>query len=179
MGFGLLNKCILQFSDCFWNLMAITVLRTCNEPRSRFHYIVCLPPPANILILLLSGANAAELENAADSEILSHVMKFLQQIFPQYVVPDPIKYKFTRWSQDPLSFGSYSNFAVHSNQHTMELLARETDDGRLHWAGEHTYVNDDINESANGCVHGAFLTGGRAAAAIRARILLGKSSDTT
>ncbi|CAF2636604.1 unnamed protein product [Rotaria sp. Silwood2] len=167
MGFGLMNKLILQFPEQFWNAKKKIILRTCAEQRGRFLYTVCLPSPANILILLISGMYARELEHLTDTGILDQVMIFLRQIFPQLQVPNPIKTKFTRWSQDPFAFGSYSNYAVHANEQTVEMLTRETADGRVHWAGEHAHFNDDTNVWMHGCVHTAFQSGRRAALAIK------------
>ena len=76
----------------------------------------------------------------------------------------PLRDSITRWAQDPYAFGSYSNYSVHSSSHIIELLARETADCRVHWAGEHTHTN---NGSISGCVHTAFASGQRAAMAIR------------
>ncbi|CAF0947618.1 unnamed protein product [Rotaria sp. Silwood1] len=167
MGLGLMNRFVLQFSEQFWDAKKTILLRTCTEQRGRFLYTVCLPSPANIIIFLITGIYAHELEQLTDAEILEQVMIFLRQIFPQSQVPDPIKSKFTRWSQDPFAFGAYSNYAVNSNEQTVKLLARETADGRVHWAGEHTYFNSSTDEWMHGCVHSAFQSGRRAALAIK------------
>ncbi|CAF1387706.1 unnamed protein product [Adineta steineri] len=167
MGLGLMNKLILQFPQHFWDTNARSFLHACNERRGRFRSIICLPPPANILILFVSGIFARELEALTDIEILEHIMKFLRQIFPETVIPDPINYKFTRWAQDPLAYGSYSNFAVHSGRHTIEKLARETSNGRVQWAGEHANIDDGTEDWSYGCVHSAFQSGQRAAKIIR------------
>jgi polyamine oxidase len=103
-------------------------------------------------------------------------MNFIRQVFPQVPVPDPVKYKFTRWSQDPFAYGSYSNYAVHSNSNTVELLARDTADGRVHWAGEHTNTSDNDNEWDIGFVHSAFRSGQRAATAIINQLCSSSSS---
>ncbi|CAF3678333.1 unnamed protein product [Rotaria sp. Silwood1] len=174
MGFGLMNKLILQFPEQFWNAKKKIILRTCTEQRGRFLYTVCLPSPANILILLITGIYAYELEYLTDAGILDQVMIFLRQIFPQSQIPDPIKTKFTRWSQDPFAFGSYSNYAVHANKKTVEMLTRATADGRVHWAGEHAHFSDNTNKWMHGCVHSAVQSGRRAALVIKDQ--LGSSS---
>jgi monoamine oxidase len=94
-------------------------------------------------------------------------MNFLRKIFPGTVIPNPINYKFTRWSQDPLAYGSYSYFAVHSSPHTIEQLAKATSDERVQWAGEHANIDDGTENWSFGCVHSAFQSGQRAAKAIR------------
>jgi polyamine oxidase len=167
MGFGLMNKLILQFPDCFWGSTTTSLWHTSNQQYGRFLYTVCLPPPSNILILFVTGIFARELETLPDREILEQAMSFIRQVFPQPLVPEPIKYKFTRWAQDPFAYGSYSNYAVHSSPHTIELLARDTADGRVHWAGEHTNTNDNNNDWDISYVHSAFSSGQRAAMAIK------------
>ena len=167
MGFGLMNKLILQFSNHFWDPDVRDILYACKERRGRFRYIICIPPPENILIFLVTGKFAFELEQLTDAQTLEQIMKFLRQIFPKQTIPDPIKYKFTRWAQDPLAYGAYSNFAVHSGPHTIEQLAKETSNGRVQWAGEHANIDDGTEDWTFACVHSAFQSGQRAAKAIR------------
>jgi monoamine oxidase len=164
MGFGLLNKLIVQFSDCFWSTTTTELWHVSNQQRGHFLSTVCLPSPANIFIIFVYDALARELEDLPDNKILEQVMTFIRQIFPHTHVPDPIKFKFTRWAQDPFTYGSYSNYVVHANSNTVELLARDIADGRVHWAGEHTNIND--NEWDIGYVASAFRSGERAALTI-------------
>ena len=62
----------------------------------------------------------------------AHGEPFIRQIFPQSLIPDSVKYKCTRWAQDPFACGSYSNYVVHSNSNTIKLLSRDRADGRVH-----------------------------------------------
>ncbi|CAF1291283.1 unnamed protein product [Rotaria sordida] len=167
MGMGLMNKLIVQFSQNFWDHNLRSFSHACNERRGRFRFTICIPPPANILILFVTGAFARELEILTDTQILEQVMKFLRQIFPRATIPDPINYKFTRWLQDPLAYGSYSNFAVHASPHTIEQLAKATSDGRVQWAGEHANIDDGTKDWSYACVHSAFQSGQRAAKTVR------------
>jgi polyamine oxidase len=167
MGMGLMNKLILQFPNHFWDPDVKCFSHACKERRGRFRFTICIPPPANILILFVTGILAWELEDLTDTQILEQVMKFLRQIFPGSVIPDPINFKFTRWAQDPLAYGSYSNFAVHTSPHTIEQLAKETSNGRVQWAGEHANINDGKEDWSFACVHSAFQSGQRAARTIR------------
>lgn len=163
MGFGLMNKLILQFPNCFWNATISGILHFSREQRGRFRSMLCSPPPKNMLIFLVTGDFALELEQLNDEQIIDLVVAFLNQIFPEVEIPRPNRFLFTRWSQDPFAFGSYSNFAVHSSPTTVELLARSTADGRIHWAGEHANVNDGTDQWSIGCVHSAFQSGRNAA----------------
>jgi monoamine oxidase len=167
MGMGLMNKLIVQFRKNFWDADLRSISHACNERRGRFRFTLCIPPPANILILFVTGLFARELETLTDTQILEEVMKFLRKIFPRKTISNPINYKFTRWLQDPLAYGSYSNFPVHAGPHTIEQLAKATSDGRVQWAGEHANIDDGTEEWSYGCVHSAFQSGQRAAKTIR------------
>ncbi|CAF1121666.1 unnamed protein product [Adineta steineri] len=170
MGYGLMNKLVVQFPDCFWGSSTRTIIHACTVRRGRFRFTICLPPPSNILIFFVTGTFAKELEILTDNEILVEIITFLQNIFPKRTIPNPIRYKFSRWSQDPLAYGSYSNFAVHSNPQTIADLAKETADGRVHWAGEHANSNDGSEDWCYACVHTAFTSGQRAAKAIQKQL---------
>lgn len=167
MGIGIMNKLVVQFPNSFWGSDIASFLYASNERRGRFRSTICLPPPDNVLILLVSGDFASELELLTDEQILENIMEFLRRIFPNITVPDPINYRFTRWGQDPLSYGSYSNIIVNASPHTIEQLAKETSDGRVQWAGEHANINNGIDRWSFGCVHSAFESGQRTAKAIR------------
>ena len=167
MGVGVMNKLIVQFAECFWGDEITSFSHACNERRGRFRYTACIPPPANILVLFVTGDFARELELLTDDDILQEVMAFLRQVFPSCIVPDPIKSTFTRWSRDPLALGAYSNLAVHCSPDTIRDLSKETADGRVQWAGEHANVDDGTDDWSIGCVHSAFQSGLRAAKAIR------------
>lgn len=177
MGFGLLNKFILQFPKCFWDVSPAILWHVSNQQRGRFLFTACTSPPANILVVFAYGALAQKLETQTDSEILTQVMAFIRQVFPRVSVPDPIKFRFTRWGQDPFAYGSYSSYIVHSNQDTIKLLAKDTAAGRIHWAGEHANTKDNDDEWGTGGVHNAVLSGRRAAMVIVNQLCSSPSSS--
>ncbi len=76
-------------------------------------------------------------------------------------VPDPTGVLITRWAQDPFTFGSYSYLAVGSSNHDRQRLAEPVAD-RLFFAGEATSTDYAAT------VPGAYLSGRRAAGAVRA-----------
>ena len=170
MGMGVMNKLIVQFPDRFFDSNLQSFSHACNERRGRFRMVICLPPPANIFIFLTTGLFARELESLTDDEVLEQLMAFLRKLFSETTIPNPINYKFTRWSQDRLSYGSYSNFAVHAGPHTIEQLAKATSNERVQWAGEHTNIDNGTEQWSYGCVHSAFESGQRAAKAIREQL---------
>lgn len=92
------------------------------------------------------------------------IYKFFEPLFKLYrtepykALPPLVNIEKTAWTQDPLAgFGSYSADKV-GDDPSLLLDALETHKAsRLQFAGEH------CTEVANGCVHGAFATGEKAA----------------
>jgi polyamine oxidase len=92
------------------------------------------------------------------------IYKFFEPLFKLYrtepykALPRLVNIEKTNWTQDPLAgFGSYSADKV-GDEPQLLLDALEAHNGsRLQFAGEH------CTEVANGCVHGAFATGEKAA----------------
>lgn len=151
MGLALLNKVYLQFSDIFWekNLRRLTVV----HPRFKFYY--CLPE-YRMLALYVYGDTARQLEEQSEEEIVNDVFNSLARIYPS--ISYPIRWLITRWENDPFSKGSYSSFHLGNDFHTLKELSRDTHDGKIRWAGEHTNFDGSI-----GYVHSAFQTGIREA----------------
>jgi len=151
MGMGLLNKIYLQFPLTFWNENVDDIFIASN----RFRFFICNPHD-HILILFVAGKLAQELEQQTDEAIIDQILQCLQLVYPQ--MPKPIKWLITRWGRDPFAYGSYSNFKIGATCETLEELARECYDGRIHWAGEHANFGGTL-----GCVDSAFSSGHREA----------------
>jgi len=160
MGFSLLNKVYLQFSNIFWekHLRRITVL----DERFKFYY--CLPE-YSMLALYISGSIARQLENLTDEQMINEIVHSLRRIYPQ--ITQPTKWLITRWSQDPFSFGSYSSFHRGNTIETLEDLSKDTHQGKIHWAGEHTNFNGCI-----GYVDSGFESGFREGKALLSKLQL-------
>lgn len=77
--------------------------------------------------------------------------------------PEPIAWAVSRWSQDPFALGAYSFLAVGASSDDREALAAPVA-GRLFFAGEATHVDFPAT------VHGALLSGRRAAAEVAGKI---------
>jgi len=77
-------------------------------------------------------------------------------------VPDPIDYVISRWRKDRFARGSYSFLAVDAKPEDRAVIAKPTG-GRLFFAGEATHSDFPAT------VHGALLSGQRAAAEIIAQ----------
>jgi len=76
-------------------------------------------------------------------------------------IPDPEAWRISRWGLDSYSCGSYSYIPVGVTGEAYDRLA-EPVDGRLFFAGEATH------RACPSTVHGAFLSGQRAAGQIAA-----------
>ncbi|CAF2975572.1 unnamed protein product [Rotaria sp. Silwood2] len=137
MGFSLLNKVYLQFSEIFWD----ENLKRMNILNDQFKFYYCLPK-YRMLALYLYGNLARQIEQKTDEDIVKEIFNSLRHIYPN--ISYPIKWLITRWRSDPFSQGSYSSFHLGSDLETLKELSLETHDGRIHWAGEHTNYNGSI-----------------------------------
>ncbi|CAF1278464.1 unnamed protein product [Adineta steineri] len=152
MGAGISNKILIQFPYTFWDPKDSAIF--CTSPRFRF--ILCRSDVC-LLYIKVAGQVALEIEQKSDQETIDEIMILLRRIFSDRNVPEPIQFLVTKWNQDPFSYGSYSNFAVGSDNQTLIDLAQECHE-RIYWAGEHTNYNGTI-----GCVDSAFESGHREA----------------
>lgn len=156
LGMGLLNKLYLRFPDVFWDDDAdwIGHLAERKGEWSYFfnHYKYSDQP---ILLAFNAGAFAQELEGYSDQETVEACMEVLRTIYGNNI-PQPEAWQISRWAADPFAGGSYSYNAVGSSNDDRDSLA-EPVAGRLFFAGEATAG------SYFGTVHGAYLSGLRAA----------------
>lgn len=153
---GVLNKCYLRFPAVFWP-PEYDWLQYIPEQRGEWAEWVSLARPTGKPILL--GFNAADMGRAMeawdDATIVAGAMRTLRTIFSS-VVPQPEAYQITRWNADPFARGSYSFNALGATPQMRDDLAQSVA-GRLFFAGEAT------SRQYFGTVHGAYLSGLRAA----------------
>lgn len=156
LGMGLLNKCYFRFPTRFWP-GGYDWLQYIPPRKGEWAEWVSLADALGEPILL--GFNAAdfgrEIEGWTDAQIIESGMDTLRHIFGANI-PDPTAYQITRWASDPFAGGSYSFNAYGGTPALRDVLAepvRQT----LFWAGEAT------NRVYPGTVHGAYLSGVRAA----------------
>ncbi|OUM52365.1 hypothetical protein BVG19_g1547 [[Candida] boidinii] len=74
-------------------------------------------------------------------------------------IPKPKKIINSNWTTDPLSRGSYTGATVYDDLDIAieSLINSDVYNGRVRFAGEHTHAK------ANGCIHGAWISGAREA----------------
>jgi monoamine oxidase len=101
-----------------------------------------------------------EIESQNDEQIVAGAMAVLRRIYGNNI-PTPEGWAITRWMSDPFSFGSYSHIPPGASGADYTELSRPVAQ-RLFFAGEATH------RSYPGTVHGAYLSGLRAAKEIEA-----------
>nr|CAG4716863.1 unnamed protein product [Naegleria fowleri] len=168
LGFGLLNKIILEFDYEFWEKSHFFFGLTHDNPNERgFCYLFWNLYPLTqkpLLCGLVAGKSAFELENDANNLefIKSKVMKYLRKAYHWSTeLPDPKKILRTNWYSDPMSTGSYSYVRIGATGDDYDLLAESVED-RIFFAGEHT------SRKFPATVMGAAVSGLREAAKIDA-----------
>lgn len=161
LGMGDFNKCYLRFERRFWPERDWLQYLPDREHRGQWEEWLSLSRVTGKPVLL--GFNAAqfgrEIEAWSDAAIVASAMKTLRVMFGSKI-PDPVDSQITRWSSDPFSRGAYSFHAHGSTPAQRDTLATPLA-GRLHFAGEATHRGHPST------VHGAYLSGLRAAAEVR------------
>jgi monoamine oxidase len=149
LGFGLLNKVVLAFDTPFWpESPSMIGLVGAQQPVSDLvNGLVFAGQP--LLVGLRGGAAAWSRESLSDEDAVAEVVAALD-------APEPTGALVTRWAADPYARGSYSFLAAGSSPDDMHTLGEPVDE-RLIFAGEAT------NPEFFGTVHGAYLSGLRAA----------------
>jgi len=156
IGFGLMNKIVVEFPKVFWNPQITGIGYTSNDPQESFQFFLNLYPliKCPILMCFITADFARTVEKWSDEQIKEKILSILTKIYGSEVIQQPSTIRITRWGSDPFSRGSYSFRTVGSTVSDIENLAKPV--GRLHFAGEATYI--DL-----GFAHGAYLSGRRAA----------------
>lgn len=160
LGMGLLNKLWLRFDaplpvpDADW-------LTNLNDPHDLWPEWV---NPSRFGLPLLLGFNAAkraeQVERWTDADTIDSAYAVLRAMFGN-AFPAPVAGKVTRWRGDILAGGSYSFLPPGTSPDTRAALGGADWDGRLVFAGEATSTDHPST------VHGAWLSGLRAAALIQ------------
>ena len=161
LGFGTLNKVVLAFKSNFWRSATPKgkYIGYASQTKGEYYMFIDITDSATqpTLLALVSGAQALELEQSEDADIVAGALRVLRLIVGDAIVEVPTGYKITRWGSDPFARGSYSYVSVGCTPLDMDALARPLDGNRVFFAGEHT------NSEYPASVHGAFISGRREA----------------
>jgi monoamine oxidase len=156
LGMNVLNKVYLRFPEVFWPedidlLSFIAAQKGYWSEWLNIYKVTKLP----ILLGFNAGTYGTAIEKLADDQIVAEAMKALRTMFGG-AVPDPEKWLITRHGSDPFSGGSYAHTPPGTGPEDYETLA-EAVESRVFFAGEATIPEH------SGTVHGAFISGERAA----------------
>ncbi|KAI3428576.1 hypothetical protein D9Q98_007398 [Chlorella vulgaris] len=164
LGFGDLNKVVLEFPSVFWD-DAVDYFGAAGEPtaESRGRYFMFWNfrrfSGANTLAALVSGASARAVEGVSTEQLRDECLEVLRRVHPGKEVPEPTAYTASQWASEPYSRGSYSYVAVGASGLQYDQLAQPIGQ-RLLFAGEHTAREHPDT------VGGAMLSGLREAARV-------------
>ncbi|MED6208741.1 hypothetical protein PIB30_048112 [Stylosanthes scabra] len=174
LGYGVLNKVVLEFPSVFWDDAVDYFGATAEERGKRGHcfmfWNVRKTVGAPVLIALVVGKAAIDGQNLSSSDHVEHALKVLRKLFGETSVPDPVAHVVTDWGRDPFSFGAYSYVAIGASGEDYDLLGRPIDNC-LFFSGEATCKEHPDT------VGGAMMTGLREA--VRIIDILSSGNDYT
>ncbi|NEQ71443.1 MAG: FAD-dependent oxidoreductase [Symploca sp. SIO2D2] len=156
---GLFNKVVLLFPQQFWDKQEI--IGSISQNPTNFHYFLNYAHYQDkpVLIAFTGGSYARLIESLSESELVAAIMGNLRQMYGK-TIPNPQAVLRTQWATEPFAYGSYSaSLPVGVTSTEREILAQSVDN-LLFFAGEATSSNYP------GTVHGAFLSGVKAASEI-------------
>lgn len=141
LGFGVLNKVVLEFAEVFWDdtvdYFGATAKETDLRGRCFMFWNVRKTVGAPVLIALVVGKAAIDGQNVSPSDHVNHAVMVLRQIFGAASVPDPVASVVTDWGRDPFSYGAYSYVATGASGEDYDILGRPVENC-LFFAGEAT-----------------------------------------
>jgi len=160
LGVGLSEKLVLQFPHVFWPESPHLILRGSDDGTFPLFFNNHAPASGDpLLTVRVLGASVPEWVGLSDDDAVSQVMSVLTGMFGSGL-PDPTNLLRSGWYSDPYTRGGYSTEHVGVPSHDLRTVLSTPVSSSLHFAGEHT------NPDYPSWVHGAYLSGQRAAAAV-------------
>jgi len=160
---GLLDKFALRFKKNVFPSEGTEFLQMRRDDGRGLNYLT-RHWDSNVCIAFAAGRLARDLEGAGETAAIGHAVDELAAMLGGDVKKQFDKGVATAWAADPYARGAYSH-CVPGRYGARGILTRPVGD-RIVFAGEHT------EQAAYGTLHGAHLSGIRAAA--EARRLLGR-----
>ncbi|KAG8377878.1 hypothetical protein BUALT_Bualt08G0079400 [Buddleja alternifolia] len=174
LGFGVLNKVVLEFPEVFWDDTIDYFGATAEDKDQRgwcfMFWNVKKTVGAPVLIALVVGKAAIVGQNISSSDHVGHALLVLRKLFGEDKVSDPVASVVTDWGKDPYSYGAYSYVAVGSSGEDYDILGRPVENC-VFFAGEATCKEHPDT------VGGAMLSGLREA--VRIVDILNTGTDYT
>ncbi|VFQ81911.1 unnamed protein product [Cuscuta campestris] len=141
LGFGVLNKVVLEFPEVFWDdsvdYFGATAEETDHRGQCFMFWNIKKTVGAPVLIALVVGKAAIDAQRISSSDHVNHALMVLRKLFGESMVPDPVASVVTDWGRDPYSYGAYSYVAVGSSGEDYDILGRPVGNC-LFFAGEAT-----------------------------------------
>jgi monoamine oxidase len=160
LGMGLLNKCVLRFDRVFWPPEVDWIDFLGSRETLWADWTSYLRATGIPLLAAFNAARMAEeVESWDDRTTTASAMETLRAMFGSSI-PDPLGSQISRWRQDPFALGAYSFKAVGTRTRDRKALFGSDWEGRLSFAGEAT------SRDYPATVHGALMTGRKAAASL-------------
>jgi len=153
LGMGCENKVVLQFPSCFWP-PHFHYLRMVEEHRYKFLNLHAFGVK-NVLVAQTPPPYSRRLSQD-DEEVVKEVVDTLKEMYGSHVVPAPLRYRVTRWHEDPYARGSYSFIKRGSSADMIRDYFRPVN-GNLFFAGEGSHPTDGQT------IHGAWMSAVKAA----------------
>jgi monoamine oxidase len=153
---GVLHKTYLLFPEVFWEADK-DVIGHIAEQKGLWTEFLNLQPTTGkpVFMGFNSGWYGRELEQLPEAEVVERMMSVLRKLYGSSI-PAPEAWLISRWDIDPFACGTYSHIPPGVTGKAHDELAK-TIDGSLLFAGEATI------RAFSATVHGAFLSGERAA----------------
>lgn len=159
LGMGVLNKCYLRFPRVFWDAEADLIGYVNTAPGRWCEWCnIYRYTREPVLLGFNAGVFGEQLEAFADEAIIASAMAVLRTLYGA-AIPDPTGALISRWRRDAFARGAYSYLPPGASGDDYDALAASVA-GRLFFAGEAT------SRQYPGTVHGAWLSGRKAAAEI-------------
>lgn len=141
LGFGVLNKIVLEFTEVFWDDTVDYFGATAEETNCRgqcfMFWNVKKTVGAPVLIALLVGKAALDGQCMTSPDHVGHAVMVLRKLFGEASVPDPVASVVTDWGRDPFSYGAYSYVAIGASGADYDILGKPVDNC-LFFGGEAT-----------------------------------------
>ncbi|MFK7798654.1 MAG: flavin monoamine oxidase family protein [Aureispira sp.] len=159
---GAVNKFLLVWDKAFWEENVQYIGYTPTE-KGKFNYFLNMKKIANTnaLMTFAFGEYSKQTEQMTDQAIIAAIMEHLKNIYGPDI-PQPSQFLRTKWNENPYSYGAYS-FATNGTSSALFEMFEKAINNQVFFAGEHT-IHD-----YRGTVHGAYLSGIRAAKKIAVR----------
>lgn len=156
LGFGSVTKIAFEFTEPFWDT-EVQYFGIETERKGRWNYWLNYRTfaPQNIILGLSVGDYAPVADRMSDEEMKADSLDVLRGVWGDEV-GEPARMLATHWSTDPETLGAYAYPTPGSRPNQFDDLADPVA-GRLFLCGEHTIFD------YAGTVHGAWMTGLRAA----------------